>query len=558
LSLVRPLSLFSLLSLALCVACDGSANLSLSPSELLLIEPPMPPQEEAPLPPPDSELEAAAAAKVKPNGETLRALSAREYLYSVSDLFGVELPVSLIKDWTPDLQFSGFDAIQWSNFDTKLARDRLATVEKMIDAGVVSPSVMTCQAASAAELEYPVCAQKILEPLAVRAFRRPLTAEEGTALRLAYTSGLQLARDAVIADLGELLTEGVRAGLGHLLLAPQFMIKLERAPGSGERLLTAHELASKLSFFLTASIPDPELRFVANNGELLQPEVLAAQVDRLLATRGDRFVETFIGQWLSVRHLADAPPGSLERSMWTETQLVLLEILRRDLPISTVLKPGFTYVDAQLAAHYGLPGTFGALPTRVETQDRGGVLMQGSLLTATSTKTLTSPIRRGRYVQGRLLCSQIADVSSRIPADATVKQRMNLHKTSAPVCLSCHQYMDPIGLGLESFDQRGQRRTVYPDGRKVETDSELLGKPFQTAEELNTLLFALPEVRSCIAEKLAIHGLGRVIGTTGADADLVAYLSRPVAGKEPSFRQLIQRMVSSVAFRTVSQEKSSP
>jgi hypothetical protein len=509
------------------------------------------------------------AQRVKPGPASLRALSNREYVYSASALFGLPLPLSLTTDWSPNPQFSGFDSIQWSNFDAKLVRDRLGAVETIVEVAVKSPSVMTCAAATDADVAYAACAQTLLQTIATRAFRRPLEGDEVAGLKAVYDEAVALARSAPITAPHELVTEGLRAGLASILLAPQFMVRGELPPSpafEGERSLDAYELASKLSFFFTSALPDDALWADAESGALLGPSVVAHHAERLLGAHPERFVEAFMGQWLGVRDLSDAPPGSLEHAMWMETKLTLMDLLKSNVPVSRVLKPGFTYVNSTLAGHYELEGTFQPDSfTRVSTQSRGGALMLASVLTTTSTPVKTSPIRRGRYVQGRILCKtlptpgpelfeQIKAVANSIPATATVKERMTQHRTASEICQTCHQYMDPIGLGLEGFDPRGRLRTVY-DGdptKPVETDSTLLGKPFQTFQELNELLLMLPDVHRCVAEKVAIYALGRVLDTQQeADKDLVNYLSGTGEGPEPSFRTLIRRMVTSNAFLKV-------
>ncbi len=500
------------------------------------------------------------AAKVKPSSTALRALSNREYLTSVSDLFGIDYPKTLIQPWAATPGYSGFDSIGWANFDTKLVRDRLATLEVILDGAMSSPKVMTCSATSSTQVIYDACAKSIVERLAERAFRRPLTPEEKTLLTTAYTKGVQLAQCRVAS---ELLKEGVRAALATVLLAPQFQIKAELATDgfTGERELTAYELASRLSYFITNSLPDDELWAAAKDGSLVSPDVLQKQAERLLAANTDRFVENFLGQWFGFREL-DTATDPLEQAMFQETRLTLREILVNDMPAISIVQPRFTYLNSRLATHYGVPGEFNEFFKRVTMTERGGILAQASVLRLTSNSVHeTSPIRRGRWVQGRLLCKtipppppelseQISNASMAVPANATVKQRLAMHEKAGAACHGCHQFMDPIGIGLEGFDSLGKKRTTYEDMRPVETDSNLFGTPFANFEGLNELLYAMPEVKQCAAEKIAVHALGRVIQNTGEDADLIAYLASE-SGKQLTFKDIVVKMVRSVAFRRV-------
>jgi hypothetical protein len=228
------------------------------------------------------------------------------------------------------------------------------------------------------------------------------------------------------------------------------------------------------------------------------------------------------------------------------------------------VKPGFTYVNQDLAAHYGLTGQFSTEFSRVATDERGGILQQGSWLTLSATPLKTSPMHRGRLVQDRLLCKvipppdsalfeQIQAVTASIPATATVKQRVEMHRSAGAACQGCHEYMDPIGIGLEGFDMVGKVRTTYADtGMKVETDSTILGTPFATFGELNQVLSGLPEYGRCAAEKLSVFSLRRILdGTSPADGALLEYLSFPDGDRPPSIRTMVLRLVTSKAFRTV-------
>lgn len=495
-----------------------------------------------------------------------RGLSNREYLHTVSDLIGAQLSPGLQATWMPTPQFSGFDSVPWTNYDTKAIRDRLDTLDGILDVAVEAPKLMVCSAASDADLAYEICAKRILEPFATRAFGRPLRGEEATALGTAYGNGLTLAR-TVFNDPPTLFKEALRVALGSVLLAPQLLTRMENANSAGltgERALDAYEVADRLSFLMIGSIPDDELWAKAQDGTLLSdPAQLAAQVNRLLDTHTDAFVDSFMGQWFDFRAYENAAPDSLEAGLWNETARTLVDVIKNDLPVTAILAPGFTYVNQQVATHYGLPGTFGADFQKITTTERGGILQQGSWLTLSASPQGTKPIHRGRLLQDRLLCkavsppsselfAQIQATSAMIPSTATVKERLEQHRSN-PACSSCHQYMDPIGLGLEGFDQYGKVRTVYADTNyPVETDTFIFDKAFSTVPELNAILASMPEYRRCASEKIAIYSLKRVVhGAEGSDKAILDALSFEAEGKVPSFRQIVLRLVQSNAFLKV-------
>lgn len=509
----------------------------------------------------------ALAQKVIAGPAMVRNISNREYLSAVSDLIGERIPADLQKAWTATTQFSGFDAVPWSNLDTKAVRDLSETLELVLDRVVVSPKVVTCTAATADDLPYAKCAQQIVEPFAARAYVRPLADAEKQLLAKRYEEAVTLAKTA-LQDPKAIFTDGLRAALGTVLLAPQFVTRIEAPPApefTGERDLNAYELASRLSFMFLGSIPDDELWAKANDGSLVSdPDALRAQAERLIDTKTDLFVQNFMGQWFDFRAYANAAPGTLEHAMYDESWRVMADIVKEGLPVTAIVKPGFTYLNKDLAAHYNVVGQFPAELTRVQTDERGGILQQGSWLSLSATPLKTSAIHRGRLVQDRLVCrvvpppdsalfEKIQMVSQSIPATASVKERLEAHRSAGQACFGCHEYMDPIGLGLEGFDQRGRLRNAYAEsGKPVETESNFLGTPFKRFSELNQMLSDLPDYQKCAAEKLAVYSTRRIVDTKAiADGDLVTYLTQPVDGKPPSVRRMIVRLVTSKAFRKV-------
>lgn len=514
------------------------------------------------------------AASLAAGPPMVRNLSNREYLNVVSDLIGGErLSLDLIKGWTATTQFSGFDAVPWTNLDAKAARDLSDTVDAFLDRALASPKVMTCPA----QIPYDACAKSIVESFALRAYSRPLSADEANSLRARYEDGVAIARGAKLTDAKVIFEDGVRAAIGSVLLSPQLITRIESPPTpdfNGERDLDAYEIANRLSFMFAGSIPDDELWSKAVDGSLAKdPTTLRVQIDRLLDQKTDTFVQSFMGQWFDFRAYDTTLPGTIEHAMWNESWHVMADIVKEGLPVSAIVQPNFTYLNQDLAKHYSLvgalpPSAFGADVTRVNNiSERGGVLQQGSWLSLSATPLKTSPIHRGRLVQDRLLCKvipppdsalfeQIKKISESIPVTASVKERLESHRKAGAACQGCHEYMDPLGLGLEGFDMKGRLRNAYGDtGKPVETESNLLGRPFTRFSELNTMVAELPDFHKCAAEKLTVYTMRRVVDAkTKADADLLAYLtytdsSAPSA--PPSLREMITRLLTSKAFRRV-------
>lgn len=509
---------------------------------------------------------AVLAAKVPSGLPIARNLSNREYFNAISDLIGIRISRDLQKGWTATTQFSGFDAVLWNDLDAKALRDRSEAMESILEGAIVTLRVIKCAPASDADLEYSACAAKSVEPFAKRAFGRPLTDGEKASFAKTYNSAVELAKTAFTST-SDIFREGVRTTLGSVLLAPQFMSRIETPPSEtfvGERDLNSYEIADRLAFTFLGTLPDDQLWAKAEDGSLASPDVVESEVRRFLDTKSETFVQTFMGQWFDFRTFDSKAANSIENAMWQESWHTLNDILKNDLPVASMVAPGFTYVNKQLAEYYGIPGDFTDEFVRVETSDRGGVLQQGAWLTLSATALKTSPMHRGRMVQDRLLCKvipppdsalfeKIQMVSASIPANATVKQRVESHRNAGEACFGCHQYMDPIGIGLEGFDQFGKVRATYADtGFKVETDSNLLGIPFATASELSQKLAVLPDYTRCAAEKLTVFSTRKAVHASSDDADLIAYLAyAPPDKPAPSLREMMFRLVRSKAFRTV-------
>ena len=255
------------------------------------------------------------------------------------------------------------------------------------------------------------CAKRIVTSLARRAFRRPVAAGEVDKI-VALVHQAQEQEDS--------FEEGLAVGIQALLVSPDFLFRMERdrpaVPASSvSQPISSHELATRLSYFLWASMPDAELRRVADNGTLRNPVVRAAQVRRMLRDPKARaLAENFGGQWLQFRALESTTRDRerfpefedyLRLSMRRETELFFEHIIREDRSILDFLDGRYTFINERLAKHYGIPNVSGPQFRRVDLTDtpRGGVLTQGSVLTVSSYATRTSPVLRGKWVLDNLL-----------------------------------------------------------------------------------------------------------------------------------------------------------
>jgi hypothetical protein len=409
------------------------------------------------------------------------------------------------------------------------------------------------------------CAGEIVTNLARRAYRRPVAAHEVERL----TDLITQAQDA-----GDSFEEGVRVAVQAVLLSPHFLFRIERDPGAASdnanadaHLISDHELASRLSYFLWADMPDDELLGLADTGQLGLPAVLEPQVRRMLADpRASALVDTFAEQWLQLRNLDRAKPDparfpavddELRHAMRRETDLFLGAIIREDRSLLDLIDAPFTFLNGPLAHHYGITGVTGEAFQRVELDgsQRSGLMTQASILTVSSYPTRTSPVLRGKWVLQNLLGAPPPDPPAGVPpldvaaVGSTVSLRAQLEEHRANVtCAVCHDQIDPIGFGLERYDATGAWRTH--DGPFEIDDSGTLpdGTTFRGSLELKGILRSQHDAfTKNLTEKLLTYALGR--GLEVYDAEAVDTITERVAAADHRFSSLVLGVVESQPFR---------
>jgi cytochrome c5 len=406
----------------------------------------------------------------------------------------------------------GTDSDNWANYGiTVLPHLRQIVISGPHSPGVVSETasrerVFTCRPMSLSE-ERP-CAESIISNLASRAYRRPVTAADLAGLLSFYESGGEEGGFEI----------GVRTALQGILASPSFVFRLEEEPEAvapGETYpLSDLALASRLSFFLWGTLPDAELLEFANAGRLTAPGGLERQVERMLEDpRSEALATRFASQWLRLQDLVKVQPEpylypdfnrQLAEAMRRETEMLFYDIVRRDGSVLDLFTADYTFLNDRLARHYGIPFSGGSEFQRVEypNADRGGLLGQGSILVLTSLADRTSPVLRGKWVMEVLLGTPPPPPPPDVPTldetaatengvFLTTRQRMEKHRAN-PVCMACHQFMDPIGLALDNFDVTGQWR-IRENGRPLDTRGTFYdGTPISTPEDLRNVLLKRP------------------------------------------------------------------
>jgi hypothetical protein len=407
------------------------------------------------------------------------------------------------------------------------------------------------------------CATRILNALARRAYRRPVTAADVRPLLAFYREG----RAEGSFD------QGIERALNRLLISPEFLLRVEpdpprTPPGTAYRISDV-ALASRLSFFLWNSIPDEELLTLAEQKRLNNPALLDRQVRRMIAdTRFDSFVETFAGQWLFLRNLPASVPvqqnfpdfdDTLRQAFRTETELFFKSVVREDRSALDLLRADYTFLNERLARHYGIGDVKGTRFRRVTLPPgsrRGGLLAQGSILMVTSYPDRTSPVVRGKWILENLLGAPPPSPPPGVPplkppSFATkvlsVRERMIDHRRNPP-CAGCHAMMDPLGLALENFDAVGKWRALDESGGPIDASGAMPdGTKFDGPDGLRQALLGSDRFVMTLTEKLMTYALGR--GVDYYDEPAIRGIVRSASRDDFRLVSLIRGVVQSVPFQ---------
>jgi mono/diheme cytochrome c family protein len=362
---------------------------------------------------------------------------------------------------------------------------------------------------------------------AIRAYRRPLRAEEKTEL---------LRLHETLRKKGLSHEEAFRTVLTRVLISPSFLFRIEQAaPGKEAQPVSSWELATRLSYFLWATMPDAELRQAAAQGCLHDPKVLTAQVARMLKDPKVRGLAAEFGtQWLHVRDIQQNREkneklfptfdDTLRTALYEESVLFFQDLFQEDRRLADILDADYTFLNETLARHYGIPGVVGPQwrrVTGVRKYGRGGVLALGSVLTKQSGASRTSPVLRGNWLVETMLGEKLPKPPPNVPrlpeeetgSEGTVRQMVEKHARIAE-CAVCHQRIDPFGFSLENFDPIGRFRDKDLGGRPIDTKVSLTdGTTFEGIDGLRQYLLKQrgEEFERYFCRKLLGYALGRSV-----------------------------------------------
>ena len=404
-----------------------------------------------------------------------------------------------------------------------------------------------------------VYGREVLTRFLRRVWRRPVTAAEVDQfmdLFTEYRPGFSS------------FEEAMQEVLATALASPEFVHLIQREPAKSDQdspRISEQEFASRLSIFLWSSIPDDELLNLAEQGKLRKPDVLAAQVKRMLADpRSRRFSRNFVWQWLgldgldSVAHVKDS---SLQEAMQMEPIAYFNEVLKHNRSVMDFIHSDYVVVNQRLASHYGVPNVFGPHFRKVSIEPqthRGGILTAAATLTMNSDGQDSHPLKRGVWMLERILDDPPPPPPPNVPEvdltdpeilKMTLKERIADHRNK-PACRSCHSRIDPWGIAFENYDALGVYRTRIKN-QPVDASSILFNKQTLTGMDglkRHLLLDRQDQFARAVVHKLTTYALGRPL-SFGDRADIES-LTTQFRKRDDRLGDLVQLIISSNLFNS--------
>jgi hypothetical protein len=500
----------------------------------------------------------------KPGRSPLRRLNLAEYARTVHDLLGVDTSM-VTTTFPPDNTGLGFT----NNADvlavTSLQAEAYMTASEQFATEAVAQlgSLLPCDPTKAGE---DACAQQFITTFGLRAFRRPLAADEATTFFGLYTAGRA----------GGAFADGVALVVEGMLQSADFLYRVEAtdptAPLTATAAVAPYEMATRLSYFLWGTLPDQALFDAAAAGQLATPDQIQAQVTRMLAdARAKQAVASFHGEWLSTgvvlgvdkdKMMFPEFTAAIRADMQQEISTFIDQVFWADGRLETLMTAPYSYMNKELAAFYGVtpPATMsgdGFQKVMLDPTQRAGIVTQPAILATYAKPNQTSPVLRGKFVREQLLCQQLPSppanlviVVPEVTPGSTTRQRFAMHESQAS-CAACHKLMDGMGLGFEQYDPLGRWRTqdqglpIDASGTIVSTDD--IDGDFVGGVELAQKLAGSAEARGCFVRQWFRFANGR--SEIPADQCTLASLNAQFDAEGHDMRQLLTNIAMSDAFR---------
>jgi hypothetical protein len=395
------------------------------------------------------------------------------------------------------------------------------------------------------------CTTAFMNNMAPRLFRRALETAEVTRYT-AMANGSQTNGD---------IKAGITLALRAMLTAPQFLYRSEigeeTPSGSGNYELTSYELASWLSYTFAGSTPDATGHGKGSSNTLRNNTAnITTEAQRLIgtspgSTRAREVMGDFVGSWLDTDHLELSPKDSMY-TMWNATFRSDLSMETRESFAEVMLNSAqrfpalynadWSFINQSLASHYGISGVSGSNFRSVNTGERGGVLVNGAFMSRWAESKESSPIRRAVRVRRRMLCQNmpvppagvalareelLAQYAAELAAPTTTNRRRYEILTQGDPCQACHhEWINPLGFGMEDYDAVGRKRSQDLNGNLIDASGALYAPDrlsnkldfvsYTGAEALGDMLATSTTAQSCMVENFFQYLMG--VGTNSLDS----------------------------------------
>ncbi len=496
----------------------------------------------------------------------LRRMTFNEYNNTVRDLIGMDAPaVGQAGGFSSDVEAfeHGFlnGATVGSSNDARLfstLSDGIATVA-MGRLATLMPQGCAAPAAGGEE----ACAKRFIEEFGLRAFRRPLLNDEKADLLALYTRVRG-------AEVGLTYPEAARTMVSAILQSPMFHYRWELSPASGNGVvrLDDYAMASRLSYTVMASMPDPELFAAAAAGQLTNPEKIAEHARRLLASDKAKLgLGEFIVQWLNVSSLPTLSKDetyinyspAVGEAMLRESGTFFASIMQGpSSKLEALFTSSASFVDGPLAKLYGVTSVTGAgmQAVTLNPTQRAGILTHGSFLAGHADGDEPHPVRRGLLILDKVLCTPIIPPPDFVPPpvkdvapNISNRQRFEESTLTEASCSACHGRINNSGFAFENYDAVGAWRDT--DANMPVNSSGTF--PFQAGDvsfkngvEFSKAIATSQEARDCFTKQFLEYSLRRP--TLPSEQGSVKAMSEAFAASGYDLKELLVATTKTLAF----------
>jgi hypothetical protein len=497
-------------------------------------------------------------------------LNHQQWENSVRDVLRLPAPLGLSNAFVAEPLRSTFDTNgSLLSVSPDLWRDYQTAAESVGNKVARDPALLL-SVAPAMPADAAGRAKAFIEKIGARAFRRPLTTVEVSRFVTQFDKGVTLIGS------GDAFADGVEVVLAAFFQSPTFLYRVELSTtvADGKVALNDYEVASRISYGITNSMPDDTLFAAAAAKKLITRDGVTEQAKRLLATpAAENAVSSFHDQLFRMREYEGIKKdeklfpyfvAGIGADLKTEALTFVRDVVfGQDRGLVELLTAPYTFVNSRVAQVYGItipggqPNAF--VRVALDPSQRAGLLTQAGFLAANGEQQTPNIIMRGVHIAKDVLCVDVPPPPDAvpplpaIPPNSTNRQRVENLTKDAP-CSGCHATMiNPLGFAFENLDGVGRFRT-QENGQAINASSTygLDGVPmtYSGAIPLIQAIAASKQAHDCYAKHWVEYLYGRDVDIgSAADLDLVAQAGAISKGNT-SVKNLIVNLMATDAFLT--------